>query len=75
MPKTMMLVLLVLALIAVCVLAARKESYLALGRFTSPPAPQQLRPGYTGSYTGAVVPESKTGPLTWTGLPFLWTRV
>lgn len=65
----------ILLAVVAWLLLVRKETYLSLGRFTSPPAPSQLTPGYTGYYTGALVPEDKKGPLTWTGLPFLWSRV
>ena len=71
----MHLVLIILAVLAIWLLFGRREPYLSLGKFTSPPRPSQLRPGYTGSYTGAMVPEGEGGPIGWTGLPFLWSRV
>lgn len=57
-------------------LMSRTEGFFSPYNFTSPPLPL-LMPGYTGSYTGAVLPRTDKDPtqFEYTTLPFTWSRV
>lgn len=58
-------------------LVSKPEGYSAWSAydFTSPPLPI-LKPGYTGSYTGAMLPEQKAdSKFEYATIPWTWSRV
>ena len=71
------LVLAVAIALVIYKLTAGKEGYSPWSKFdfTSPPLPI-LRPGYVGSYPGAVLPTMNTEkPFEYTTSAWEWTRV
>lgn len=58
-------------------LVSKPEGYSAWSayNFTSPPLPL-LKRGYTGSYTGAVLPtQSSDSKFEYATIPWVWSRV
>lgn len=74
---TILILSVAIALVLYKLTAGARESYSpwSVYDFTSPPLPL-LRPGYTGSLTGAVLPTMRAGdPFDYTTNPWEWTRV
>jgi hypothetical protein len=68
---------LVLAIGLVLYKLLQKDGYSAWSAydFTSPPLPI-LKPGYTGAYTGAMLPEQKAeSRFDYATIPWTWSRV
>lgn len=58
-------------------LVAKPEGYSAWSAydFTSPPLPL-LKRGYTGAYTGAILPSQKVdSKFEYATIPWIWSRV
>lgn len=67
------ILLLVVALALVAWRLKTREPFWSPVDFTSPPTPLLMR-GYTGSYTGAVLPNADK-KFEYSTLPFIWSRV